>query len=204
MAGDSLSAAMGLDSATSNATRMAGPLLGGVMLQLFSIAGVFVFSAVIFAICFLLVLSANLPNTGARTASTYFIRELAAGVRYVRGNPRLRRLFAITIVFNIWGFPFTSMIPVLGTSNLGLSPTLVGMLSGTEGFGAFIGAVIIAIVSRPHMFFSIYLGGTTLYLALVGYLGIMTAVAGGPYHSFVACSLTLMCLGMASACFATA
>jgi len=203
MAGGSLAAAMGLDSATNNATRMAGPLLGGVMLQVFSISGVFYFSATVFLLCLVLVLSAKLPTNVARTSSTYFIRELMAGIRYVRGNPRLRRLFAITIVFNIWGFSFTSMIPVIGVSNLGLSPFLVGMMSGTEGLGACVGAVIIAIVARPHMFFPIYLGGSIMYLCLVGYLGMLAAVSGGPHHSFVACSVTLVCLGMGSACFAT-
>ena len=49
LADGDLVAAMSLDSATSNATRMAGPVLGGVVLQTFSLTGVFLLSAAVFA-----------------------------------------------------------------------------------------------------------------------------------------------------------
>ncbi|MEM7193178.1 MAG: MFS transporter, partial [Pseudomonadota bacterium] len=172
-------------------------------LELFSLAGVFYFSTLVFALCALLMLGVRLPVRGARTSTTFFLRELAAGVRFVVASPPLRRIFAITIVFNIWGFPFTSMIPVIGSANLGLNPFMVGVLSSTEGLGAFLGAVVIALLARPWMFFSIYLWGTTLYLCMVGYLGVLSFIAGGPVHSFLASSATLVVLGMASACFAT-
>jgi hypothetical protein len=41
-----------------------------------------------------------------------------------------------------------------------------------------------------------------LYLVMVGYLGVLTLVAGGPVHSFLAASGALVIIGMASACFA--
>lgn len=202
LAGDSLSTAMSLDSATGNATRMAGPLLGGVMLQYFGMADVFILSTVLFSICIVLTMLAPTPSTSTTTSRPAFIGDLIAGIRYVAGDGHLRRLFAITIVFNLFGFPFTSMVPVLGRAELNLSALFVGLLSSMEGLGAFCGAIAVAMFARPRYFYAIYLGGTTAFLFLIGYLGVMTSVAGGPWHSFVIASITLMVMGMATACFA--
>ena len=202
LSGDALATAMSLDSATANATRMSGPLLGGVMLEAFSITGVFVLSAVIFAICLVLMLAAKAPQHPPTTASSMFAREFLAGVRFVLGNAKLRRIFAITIIFNVWGFPFTSMIPIIGSDRLGLGPFMVGVLSSTEGLGAVIGAIVIAFLAKPAYFFPIFLWGSTLQLTMVGYFGVLTYIAGGPTHSLVAASGVLVVIGMGGACFA--
>ena len=196
-----LAAAMSLDSATSNATRMAGPVLGGVVLQTFSLSGVFLLSAAVFAVCLAAVALTPVPGAGRPARSTHFVRELVSGVRFVAGDARLRWVFGITIVFNVFGFPFTSMIPVIGSGQLGLDPAMVGLLGSTEGVGAFIGAVVVAVAVRPRAFAPLYVWGTTAYLALVGCLGTVSLLAGGPVVSFLAASAVLLAIGLAGACF---
>jgi MFS family permease len=202
LSGSAVSAAMGLDSATNNATRMAGPLLGGVMLQLVGMTGVFALSAAVYAVCLLLIVPASLPGRGAHRVPAALLHDLLAGALFVIGERVLRRILIITIVFNMFGFPFTSMIPVIGAKRLGLDPFMVGVLSSLEGFGAFVGALMVAMWAKPEHFFRIYFWGTVIYLALVLYLGVLISVAGGPYHSFLAASATLAVIGLASACFA--
>ncbi len=197
-----ISAAMGLDSATSNATRMTGPLLGGVVLQLLGMFGVFALSMVIYGVCVVLLLIARIPESQGLHSPPSLLRDLAGGIRVVFADRYLRRILAITIVFNLWGFPFTSMIPIIGRDELGLSPFLIGVLSSAEGFGAFVGALLVAVLARPEIFFRIYLGGTILYLSVIGYLSLLTYVAGGPWHSFFAAGVALAIAGLASACFA--
>ena len=201
LADGDLAAAMSLDSATSNATRMAGPVLGGVVLQTFSLTGVFLLSAVVFAVSLAAIAFTPAPGAPRRAPSTYFVRELISGIRFVAGDAGLRWIFGITIVFNVWGFPFTSMIPVIGSGRLGLDPAMVGLLSSTEGVGAFIGAVIVAVAAQPRGFAPLYLWGTTAYLVLVGCLGVVSLIAGGPVLSFLATSGVLLALGLAGACF---
>ena len=196
-----LAAAMSLDSATSNATRMAGPVLGGVVLQTFSLSGVFLLSAAVFAACLVAIALTPVPGAGRPAQSTHFVRELISGIRFVAGDARLRWVFGITIVFNIFGFPFTSMIPVIGSGQLGLDPAMVGLLGSTEGFGAFIGAIVIAMAVRPGAFASLYVWGTTAYLALVGCLGMVSLFGGGAVFPFVAAAGVLLAIGLAGACF---
>ena len=196
-----LAAAMSLDSATSNATRMAGPVLGGVVLQTFSLSGVFLLSAAVFAACLVAIALTPVPGAGRPAQSTHFVRELISGIRFVAGDARLRWVFGITIVFNIFGFPFTSMIPVIGSGQLGLDPAMVGLLGSAEGFGAFIGAIVIAMAVRPGAFAPLYVWGTTAYLALVGCLGMVSLFGGGAVFPFVAAAGVLLAIGLAGACF---
>lgn len=196
-----LAAAMSLDSATSNATRMAGPVLGGVVLQTFSLSGVFLLSAAVFAVCLVAIVLTPVPGAGRPAQSTHFIRELISGVRFVAGDARLRWVFGITIVFNVFGFPFTSMIPVIGSGQLGLDPAMVGLLGSTEGFGAFIGAIVIAMAVRPRVFATLYVWGTTAYLVFVGCLGAVSLLVAGPVLSFFAAAGVLLAVGLAGACF---
>ncbi|MDG2285716.1 MAG: MFS transporter [Alphaproteobacteria bacterium] len=202
LSGGHVSAAMGLDSATGNATRMAGPLLGGVVLQMVGMFGIFALSGVIYSVCLVLMLIAHLPGRITPAAAPSFLRDLAGGVRFVIRDRPLRRILTITIIFNMWGFPFTSMIPIIGREYLGLSPFYVGVISSMEGLGAFVGAMLVATLAKPEFFFRIYLGGTILNLSTIGYLGLLTFVAGGPHHSFFSVSMALMITGIASACFA--
>ena len=196
-----LAAAMSLDSATSNATRMAGPVLGGVVLQTFSLSGVFLLSAAVFAACLVAIALTPVPGAGRPAQSTHFVRELISGIRFVVGDARLRWVFGITIVFNVFGFPFTSMIPVIGSGQLGLDPAMVGLLGSTEGVGAFIGAILIAVAVRPRAFAPLYVWGTTAYLAFVGCLGAASLLVAGPVLSFLAAAGMLLAVGLAGACF---
>ena len=202
VSGGHLSAAMGLDAATNSATRMFGPLMGGAMLQIFGITGVYVLSAGVYAAALLLILAVQLPTLVRRTVPTSLIRDLSAGVRFVWGNWELRRVFSVTIVFNTFGFPFTAMIPILGREQLGLQPFLVGFLSSLEGFGAFIGALVIAMVARPALYAKIFCTGAVFYMLLILYLSALAYVSGGPLHSFFAAALTLTAIGISGAGFA--
>jgi hypothetical protein len=69
--------------------------------------------------------------------------------------------------------------------------------------GAFCGAILIAFFAVREYFFSIYVWGTTFYIAMIGYLGVLTYVAGGPTHSTMAVSGALLFMGVGGACFAT-
>ena len=202
LSGGALSMAMSLDAATGNATRMLGPLLGGITLQFMGVFGVFFFSGVVYAICLVMVILTRVPGRISPVGSFTLISDLLAGVRYVAGDRKLRRILVITIAFNVFGFPFTSMIPVLGRDHLGLDPFMVGVLSSLEGFGAFAGALLVAWVARPTNYFLIYLWGTITYIFLVFYLSILSHVVGGPYHSLIAASITLTLIGVGGACFA--
>ena len=56
------------------------------------------------------------------------------------------------------------MVPVLGRSVYEVEPALIGVLSASEGAGAFIGALVVAFVVRPAWFKRIYLYGSLIFV----------------------------------------
>jgi predicted MFS family arabinose efflux permease len=87
----------------------------------------------------------------------------------------------VTIIFNVFGWPFTSMVPVIGHDRLGLDPSGVGLLASMDGIGAFCGAVLAAMFLRPAWYGRVYVGGITLYMTMLSVFGLAAnpLVAGG-------------------------
>ena len=56
------------------------------------------------------------------------------------------------MIYNVFGWPFTSMVPVIGQDRLLLGPEGIGILASMDGIGAFVGAVLMAMLCRPHFY----------------------------------------------------
>ncbi|MCY4451970.1 MAG: MFS transporter [Immundisolibacterales bacterium] len=161
-----LGRAMGVDTLANNGTRILGPLLGGTLLATVGLAGVFVLSAVLHAMCWIAFQMVRFPSSGAAARTDNVWRSIAEGMRYLRGNRRLAGVLAMTVVFNLWAFPVVAMIPVIGEESFRLGPSAVGILASTEGAGALIGSILVTILARPANFMRIYFWGCVVYLAL--------------------------------------
>ncbi|HSA81527.1 MAG TPA: MFS transporter [Geminicoccaceae bacterium] len=180
-----LSRAMALESATNNATRMIGPALGGLLIATLGLYGVYLVGTILYAICVLLIFGLAYRPASARAASASFTAMLLEGWRFTRRQRVIVAALAVTVIVNLWGFAFITMIPVIGERTLGLSPTMIGLLMSTEGLGALVGALLVARFDRPRRYTQIYLGSSLLFL-----LGVL---AFGLSRSF-ALSLALLLL----------
>jgi predicted MFS family arabinose efflux permease len=67
----------------------------------------------------------------------------------------------------VFGWPFTSMIPVIGQDSLQLGASGIGLLASMDGVGAFCGSIAIALFARPAHYARIYLYGVVSYMALL-------------------------------------
>jgi hypothetical protein len=73
----------------------------------------------------------------------------------------------ITVIYNTFGWPFTTMIPVIGQDDLGLGPIGIGLLASMDGVGAFCGAIGIALFAKPRHFARLFVCGTAIYLTML-------------------------------------
>ena len=174
-----IAAGMSLDSATSNAMRLIGPLFGGLLYQWLGLGGAFGLAAALYVLC--LMLTPGLPKaftSGVGQRSARLLGDFREGFRFLAREPEVRRILYVTVIFNIWGFPFVSMIPVIGTENLGLNAAAIGGLAALEGGGAFTGALLIAVIGvRPGAYRRFYFFGTASYCALAFVASWMTETA---------------------------
>ena len=157
-----LSRAMALESATSNATRMLGPALGGVLIQATGLYGVYALGALLYLACAALVLPIAYRSVSAGGAS--LLTMLRDGWRFARSERLIVGTLAVTLIVNLWGFAYITMVPVIGERVLGLSPALIGALMSTEGLGAVIGALLVARYDRPRQYTRIYTVSSAAFL----------------------------------------
>ncbi|MCR9177608.1 MAG: MFS transporter [Alphaproteobacteria bacterium] len=162
--------AMSLDVGTNNASRMLGPTAGGLILATAGIAGVFWLGAALYALALVVALRIRIRSRTGVTDTAPVLQRVREGLAWVRGDRRMTGVLMVTVIFNIFGWPCTSMVPVLGKDLLGLEPEGVGLLAGIDGVGAFLGALTIAALSGPHWYSRVYIGGVTIYMtALIAF-----------------------------------
>ena len=160
-----LGPAMSLDAVASSGTRMIGPLLGGALYAFAGMNGAFLLTACAYALAFIVLL--GLPSVAAHgqaTAGRVFER-IAGGLRDVKRQPALQGVLAVTVVFNIWGFPVMSMVPVIGADQLGLPPFEIGVLASMEGLGSLLGALALTAFARRRQYRFLYFFGVLTFLA---------------------------------------
>ncbi|MCY4231264.1 MAG: MFS transporter [Alphaproteobacteria bacterium] len=196
LAGDGrVAQAMGFDTATNNATRMLGPVVGGGLLEGIGISGAFFAGAILNLLSLLLMVRVHIESGRAGAASAGVFTILRDGFRYIRANRPLVATLVVTVIYNIWGFPMTSMVPVIGKEELGLSAFPVGVLQSAEGLGALLGALGIAWFGRAARFRRIYVVGVAVYMASA------IVFAASPW--FLLSGTILVAAGIGGACFST-
>jgi MFS family permease len=177
---DVMSTAMSVDVGANNASRMVGPTVGGLLIASVGIEGAFSLSVVLYAFALMAALRVRYRNTRPVSAGSVFAR-IAEGLAMVRGDRRLIGTLTVTVIYNVFAWPFTSMIPVIGRDRLGLGPGGVGVLASLDGVGAFCGALLLAVWLKPAWYGRTYLGGVTLYMVMLIVFAVVPepAIAGG-------------------------
>ena len=136
--------AIALDSATSAATRMIGPLLGGIAFQWLGMRGAYTVTALVqFAGAAAL---AGLVHAQV-TRRLDFARipaEIAESLAFAGKRPTILLVYGVTIITNAFAFAYSGLVAPLGIGAFQVSPALVGLLAAAEPMGALIGGALIA------------------------------------------------------------
>jgi MFS family permease len=159
--------AMSLDVAANNGSRMIGPTVGGLMLAYVGISGVFTASVALYATSLIATLLLRYRNLHAVPGQISVLARIAEGLVVARRDPRLVGTLTITIIYNVFAWPFTSLIPVIAQANLHLDDANTGLLQSMDGVGAFLGAVVIVVVVRRSRYKLAYVGGILSYLVAI-------------------------------------
>ncbi len=189
-----MATAMAFDVGASNASRMVGPTVGGLLLAGIGLSGAFLLSAVLYltAIAATLAVRTRLapsPGAGAVLGRT---RE---AIVMVFSDKRLAATMVVTVIYNVFAWPFTSMIPVIARDRLALGPEGVGVLTSFDGIGAFVGALALAMWLTPGWHARAYTGGVAVYLlGLIGFAFAPTSVLA---------AASLLVTGLSGAAFST-
>lgn len=164
---DRMASALGFDNSTTYATRALGPLLGGVIYQALGPAGIFALSGIVFSACLAMsyrLTAATAAQSPAKAKTT--MASLLPPMALLRSRAFLI-VAGITVVYNMFCFPFVTMVPVISQKDFQLAPVLVGALSSCDGIGGTFGALAIGMLGSRRAMFRIYFAGVTGFLALM-------------------------------------
>lgn len=173
-----LGAAMSMDSASNNATRMIGPIAGGGLYATIGMHGIYTVSASIFAVSVLLAVLVVYRPAAREPRPFALFAEIRDGFAYLRRSRPLVGHLGITVIVNLFAFPYAAMIPVVGKETFGVDAVWIGMMLSVEGAGAFAGALAATFLAAPERFRRIYLLGSALFVVCVFVFSLQTSYAG--------------------------
>jgi MFS family permease len=180
---------------------VAGPSLGGLLVQVFTAPFALVVDAVTF------VASAGFLSR-MRVGERPVVREesaggMAAGMRFVLRSPILRPILLGASTLNLFNYIFAALFVLYATKHLHIAPGTLGLILGSGAVGGLIGAVVSGRIVR-------WAGiGPALILGMVVFPAplILVPLAHGPVLLFVAemvSALGVMLLDIAAGSLQTA
>jgi DHA3 family tetracycline resistance protein-like MFS transporter len=153
------------------ALRLAGPALGGLLIEMVGIGAAFALDAASFALsaATLFAMSARRPPAGARRASV--TAEMRTGLDYVRRHAWLWGTFVIAAVaYLLFMGPIEVLVPFIVKHELGGSAADLGLVFAAGGVGSVGCAIAIGRRGLPRRDITfMYVAWTAGTLALAGY-----------------------------------
>jgi MFS family permease len=161
--------AIALNSTLFNATRVAGPAVGGVIIAAVGMANCFFLNAASFLAVLLALVLMQLPPAPKAAWKPVFHawKEL---LDYLLERRELKLILMLMTAVAVLAMPYYVLLPILARDTLGVGPRGFGVLMAMSGMGAFAGGLTLArrLQRRPPM--PSFLAGQALFL--VGLLGL--------------------------------
>lgn len=167
----------GLNQSLQGGLLIVSAPLGGLLLALLSMAQILVFVDVgtaLIAVAVLAFVRVPQPQAAERTAGERpsVLREVGAGLRYLRDRPGHRAIIVIGTVINLFLIPAFSLLPLLVFEELRGSALQLAGLNSSLGVGMLAGGLLLGIWGGfrrrivTTLVALVFFGGATLALGL--------------------------------------
>ena len=143
---DQVRAVASLGGVAVNGARAVGPALAGVLVAQVGPAPVFAVNAASALIFVTVLLASRRPRVSRELPAERFASALAAGGRYVRNSPAVRRMLLRIFLFVLPGAAIWALLPVVADDLLDAGSAGYGLLLGALGAGAVLGAAVLPAV----------------------------------------------------------
>ena len=162
---------------------VAGPSLGGAIVQAFKAPVALVIDAVSYVVS-----AAFLASIRPREAETDEAEggHVLAGLRYIRRTPVILAALGATATINFFNFMFWALFVLFVTRTLGVEPGALGLLLGAAAVGGLIGAVVAGRVSRRIGIGPAFVFGCVLFTVPL----VLVPLADGPHRVVLAMLFT--------------
>ncbi len=184
-----LQSAVTLGSVAFNIARVAGPVLGGLVLAILGPACVFFLNALSFSGVILSLTYWKYTQHEQTLPTERFVGAIRTGVRYVRNVPQVRTILLRMAIFSFFGTSLWTFLPIIARARLNLDPSGFGLLLCFFGVGGLIGAALLPKAGQYLKFNHLANLATLLFAASICVLSFS--------GTFVLTALTLVTGGIA-------
>jgi MFS family permease len=153
---EDLPGAISLNSAQMNASRVIGPVIGGVLYSLVGPAWIFAGNAATYLFVIGALLLVTLPAVPQPPTQASRWGQLTAGITVARRDKVVGRCLVTVFLFSLLALAFIGQMPVVAAHNLGIDLSKsadYGILYASFGMGALTGAIsigtVFATTSKP-------------------------------------------------------
>jgi MFS family permease len=172
--------AIALDSVTNAATRMVGPILGGMAFQWLGMKGAYTLTAFVQFVAAFGLASLVHPQVTRRLDLARIPADIAEGFAYARTKSTILLVYGVTIVTNAFAFSYTGLLAPLGLGAFHVSPALTGLLAAAEPAGSLMGGALIALGLLRMGRRLTFAGGAALFMVAL----IVTALSPSYWVAF--------------------
>ncbi len=138
-----LSNAIALNSSMFNIARLLGPSIGGLLIAAVGEGWCFLIDGVSYIGVIGCLLAMKVPEF-KKLKHEAPLRQLAEGWHYAFGFPPIRGILLLMAGISLIAMPYAVLMPVIAAEVLGGGPSTLGWLMAASGFGALVGALLLA------------------------------------------------------------
>ena len=182
---DIISSAMSINSGISSLGRVIGPGLAGLYIVLAGTGGALVLNGLsyIAVIIALLLIDTPYKVTNLNLSPLKAIKE---GISYSYRNPVIRAIFLYVSAMSIFGWSYTTIIPVLAKEVFHSNATGMGYLFSAIGIGAISATLLVSTFSKNFSKLSIVIFGNTLFSLSLFLFSLTSNLNLGIFYLFLA------------------
>ena len=143
-----LPAAVALNSISYNLARSFGPAIGGLIVGVAGVAAAFLTNALLCLPLLTALFFWRRERSEARLPPERIGRAMLSGIRYVMHSPPIRAVFCRTFLVGFAGSSVSALMPFVARNLLGGAAQIYGVMLGTFGIGAVLGALCVSGLRR--------------------------------------------------------
>jgi MFS family permease len=159
---DQLASAIALNSGAFNAARVIGPSMAGILIALIETGGAFIMNGISY-IAVIIALFAMKIDLYVPEKKIHPIKAIKEGLTYSFSHPIIRTLIVFAGVTSVFGWSYTTVIPIIAKNEFHLGAAGLGYLFAASGSGALLATILISAFSKKISGMVFILGGNSIF-----------------------------------------
>jgi len=136
--------AIALNSVAFNSSRIIGPALAGILVATIGMSGCFYINGVSFLAAIIALWTIRINRGVNENKSRGAFKDLKEGLIFIRNNRLILALISMVGVISLFGVAHIILMPIFANEILNVGIKGLAVLMSASGFGALIGALILA------------------------------------------------------------